>query len=318
MDWSGYRFFLAVAETGSLSAAARRLRVSQPTVGRQILALEAGLETKLFLRTQHGYGLTPAGKAIVELAKGIEERAIAIQRRVGGLDQSLSGRVCIAAAEGISNCWLAPRVRLLKERFPDIEIELKVGTATLDMMRGEADVALRIGDPVSDELVGRCVTKVSFGLFASRGYLARYGEPRTMEDLASHAVIGSAGEIANLPQVRELEILAGTAAVSVTCNCLMTQFNAMRHDLGLLAIPNYMAATAPEVRRVLSPEFEVSLDLWLLTHRDLRETARVRAVIDFLCQEIRGDRSLFQEQTNSLDQAPPGGELEKVEREPAV
>lgn len=308
MDWSGYRYFLAVAETGSLSAAARVLKVSQPTVGRQISTLEAALETKLFDRMPQGYQLTSAGAAIVDLARNIEESAIAIKRRIGGQDQSLSGRVCIAAAEGLATYWLAPRIPELKRRYPEIEVDLKVGMASLDMMRREADIALRIGDPVSEELVGRCVTKVRFGLFGSEAYLSEQGEPSTLDDLARHAVIGSTGEVAGLPQVRELEARSRAASVPFSCNSLLAQFIAMRHGLGLLALPLYMASNASEARRVLAEEFEISLDLWLLTHSDLKETARVRVVIDHLCAEIRRTRPLFEGRSASGQELPEEAE----------
>ena len=300
MDWSGYQYFLAVAETGSLSAAARHLGVSQPTVGRQVQALEESLKARLFIRTPTGYELTSAGHEIVELAQDIEERTVAIRRRIGGQDSKLSGRICIAVTEGLATFWLASKVPLLKHRHPEIEIELKVGIPAHDLTRWEADVALRVGSPVCDELVGRCISEVGFGLYASDTYLATHGEPAAIADLAGHSLIGSTGEIANLPQVRKLSDLSKTASVSMSCNFLMTQFMAMRHGLGLLALPHYMAAAAPDVRRVLAADFDVTLDLWVLTHRDLKETARVRATIDFLCEEIDAARAHFRGQANDL------------------
>ena len=288
-DWDDYRFFLAVSETGSLSAAARRLGVTQPTVGRRISDLERRLGARLFDRMSHGYELTAAGQRISELAARIEYTAFAIEQRVSGEDAQLNGRVSITTSEGLGICWLAPRLAKLRERYPDIDIELVLGIGALDLVRREADVALRIGNPGCEELVGRRVGDVHCGLYASDAYLARHGEPTTLDDLSHHTIIESVRELANLAQVRRLRDIAKAAKVGVRCNNITAQVVAARAGLGILALPNYMVGCAPGLRRVLACLFDSKLDLWLLTHRDLRQTARVRAVLDFLAAELRDD-----------------------------
>ena len=293
MDWGLYRYFLAVAETGSLSGAARKLGVSQPTVGRQIQELEARLNTRLFDRMTNGYSLTPTGGTVVDLARTIEVNAVAIERKIAGVDQSLAGPVCLSAPEGIGNCWLVPKIAAFRERCPEIEIELIVGMSQHDLVRREADVALRIGEPGADELVGRRVSKVGFGLYASDAYIARRGLPARPADLSEHCIIESVGQVADLVQARRLRELMGEFRCGFACSTLLVQFTALQHGLGLLPIPHYMAHGHPELHRVLAEDFAVSLDLWLLTHQDLKATPRIRAVIDFLAEQIAADRHLL-------------------------
>ena len=293
MDWSLYRFFLAVAQCGSLSGAARQLGVSQPTVGRQIQELEGHLGARLFDRVASGYVLTETGEAIVGLAKSIELSAVAIERRIAGEDQSLAGSICLCAPEGLGNCWLVPKLAKLRDRHPEIDVDLVIGMSLRDLVRREADVALRIGNPGSDELIGRRIAKVAFGLYASEAYLSRYGAPRSLGDLSRHTVIGSTGPVANLSQVERLQAMMGETGFGFSCNTLLVQFSALQHGLGLLPIPHYMAHGHPELHRVLEEDFSDSLDLWLLTHRDLKETARIRTVLSFLGEEIGRDRQLL-------------------------
>ncbi|MCG8544084.1 MAG: LysR family transcriptional regulator [Alphaproteobacteria bacterium] len=290
VDWGLYRYFLVVAETGSLTAAARRLGVSQPTVGRQIQALEDAMSARMFDRTSSGYMLTAAGKAVVELAQVIEAQAIAIERRVAGESERLDGRVRISAAEGLATYWLAPRLPQLRQRYPDIEVELIVGTDPLDLMRREADIVLRIGEPRSDDLVGRRMGQVHFGLFAAQSYLAAKGVPENLDALRDHVVIESIGKIADLAQVRRVRELTGAASTALFCDNVLTQFAALRAGMGLMALPLYMAQATPTLERLLSEEFDVALDLWLLVHRDLRPVARIGVVFEFLADAICRDR----------------------------
>lgn len=291
MDWDAYRYFLAVADTGSLSAAARSLEVSQPTVGRQVQVLEQALNVRLFDRRPDGYVTTEAGLRILELVRDVEGTMQVIERRVGGENGKLAGKVRLTAAQGIGTYWLPEHIHRLTRQFPDIEIELLVCVPTLDLARHQADIAVRLGDPGDDSLIGRCVGKANFGLFAAESYLERNGEPRSLDALARHDVIESIGEIANLPQAKLLRgYTAGQKRVGFACDNLLTQVSAMVAGCGLLAIPLYMADAAPNIRRVLADSFDVEVDLWLLTHRDHKETARVRAVIDHLCDSLRRDQ----------------------------
>lgn len=292
-NWDDYRYFLAVAETGSLSAAARRLRVAQPTVGRRIQVLEEALGARLFDRLSHGYALTVLGESIREFAVRIEQDALAIERRVAGAEEQIAGKVNLTTAEGLGVYWLAAQLPALRQQFPQLEIELSIDMSLADLLRREADIALRVGTPGSDELVGRTIGKVSFGLYAAKAYLAAHGEPKKLVDLAKHTFIESTGGIAELKQVQLLRELAKQADIGLHCNHIATQLHAARAGLGLLSLPAYMAHDAADLRRVLRTKFDVQLDLWLLTHRDLRRSARIRAVMDFIVEAVARDAAIF-------------------------
>ena len=278
-----------MAKASSLTAAARSLGVSQPTVGRQIHALESSLNAKLFDRTKDGCALTDAGRAIVEQVEAIEAQTLAIERHTAGEIARPTGRVRISAAEGLATFWLAPRLPAFNRLYPGIEIDLVVGAAPLDMMRREADIVLRIGTPVADDLICKRICPVGFGLYASEGYLAEHGIPQCFDDLSDHKLIESTGEIDNLAQARELRRLLKRRVVAVQCNNILTQFAALRAGAGILALPFYMAESVSGLRRVLADQFHLSLDLWLLVHRDLRLITRIDLALDYLSQEIRKD-----------------------------
>ena len=154
MNWDAYRYFLAVADGGSLSAAARALKVSQPTVGRQVHLLEQTLNVRLFDRRPDGYVATEAGLRILELVRDIDGAMRVIRRRVGGENGKLAGKVRITAAQGIGTYWLPEQLYRLTRRYPDVEIELSVCVPSLDLARHQADIAIRVGDPGDDSLIG--------------------------------------------------------------------------------------------------------------------------------------------------------------------
>lgn len=300
-DWNDIRYFLAVAQTGSLSAAARELRVSQPTVGRRVRAFESRLGARLFERVNQGYVLTAAGKGIMEMAESMDREAIAIEHEIGGEDVQLSGIVRLTTTEGLGTCWLAKRLPRFRERYPRIEIELMVGEGLVDLQRREADIALRLGTPGSEELVGRMLGCVGCGLYASNSYLSERGEPATLDDLSGHTIIESVGELAQVKQVRQLREVAKIVSVSMRSNSMLTQIAAVKAGLGLLPLPHFVNIAAPELRRILTREFDVQLDLWLLTFHDLKHTKRVRAILDFLIEEVNRDPELLARTSHQAD-----------------
>jgi len=288
MDWDAYRYFLAVAQHGSLSAAARCLGVTQPTVGRKIERMEECLDARLFDRTAYGYRLTTAGNAIRDLAEAMEASAVAIERRISGQEAELRGPVSVGTTEGLGSFCLAPALPAFREQYPEIGLELRVGVTVLDLVRREADIVLRVGNPGCEELIGRRIGCVKFGLFAAESYLAEHGGPHSLADLAGHRIIESAGQIADVIQAQRLRNVAACAEVALRCDTVLTQFNAMRSGLGIAALPYYVVPPgARDIRRLLPQAFDLERDLWLLTHRDLRQSARIRAVLGFLAKTAK-------------------------------
>lgn len=292
-NWDDYRFFLAVAKAGSLSTAAQRLGVTQPTVGRRIHDMEGRLRVRLFDRLSHGYGLTEAGESILHLVDDIATKTQTIQSQITGQDDEPSGLVRVTCPDIIGTHLIAPNIGALRERHPQIEVELIVGVATLNLLRGEADIAMRIGQPPSQELVGKRVGNLHFGLYAAHSYLAAHGTPRIIGDLRDHIIIESAGELDGVHQAKRLRLLARGARSTLRCNDVFTQMAAVRGGVGILAMPLHMAAGEPTLRRLLEKDFNIRMELWVLMRRELRRTARIRAVHDFLVQTAEADKALL-------------------------
>lgn len=292
-NWEDLRCFLAVAENGSLSAAARQLKISQPTMGRRIKALEKQMNARLFSPSADGYALTTLGVKIYEVARQMEQAVLSVERHLSGAEGELAGRVSIATTECIAVAWLVDQIPVFKRRYPGIEIDIVTGIKMHNLSRRETDIALRVGQPGREKLVRRRIGEVTFGLYGSERYLTQHGQPTRLSELPDQAFVDSAGELANLAQVQLLRQAASGAAVPIRCDHLLTQLALARTGLGLIAMPKYLTGLAPELRRILPDQFETRLSIWTLTHHDLKDAAPVRAVREFIAESVRRDQSIF-------------------------
>ncbi len=287
------RYFLALVRGRNLSAAARDLGVAQPTVGRRIRQLENALGARLFDRTPAGYELTEAGERILPASQRVFANAAVITHRTEGDERELAGGVRVTTSESLANAWLVDKLEPFTRRYPGIRLEILAGTRILDVTRFDADIALRIGTPGSDELVGRRVGQVGFGLYASRAYLETVGEPIATGTLNHCHVIESCGQLAHVAQAERLREMAPEATVVVRTDSLMTQLRAAAEGRGIAALSHCVAASCPALVRILPSEFNPRLDLWLLTHRELKFTARIRATLDFIKEVLESDSALL-------------------------
>lgn len=281
LDWSLLQVFLAAADAGSLSRAATNLGTSQPTVSRRLARLESELGHALFERTPDGLLLTEAGRVLMGPARRVRQRvdqlALALERHAG----VLAGTVRITASEAISHHVLLPAVRVLRLTHPQIQVELVPGDGVVDLLRREADVALRMFRPQERALIARRVADVPLGLYAHRDYLARRG-PVTLQRLADHDWIGEASS----DRVRRGFARAGHV-VERTFFAIRTDHSALAWQavcagLGVGVGLQAVAARTPGVVRVL-PELDIApLPCWLVVHRELRGSPRLRAAVDVL------------------------------------
>lgn len=292
-NWDDYRFFLAVVEHGSFAGAARALGVSQPTVGRRIDQLEARLGLTLFENLPEGQRLSADAAPIVDIAMELRDRAAEIRRTAIGRQSSVSGEVRIACTRGIAEAWLAKRLAAFRAEHPEITTILLVSYDMADLGRREADIAIRFGAPAELDLVGRRLGAASCGLFASKDYLARAGRPRDAKDLNRHRLIGSAGATAAFLQNQRLAELMQHAKASVATDDVNVQIALARAGFGIISIPLYQASLYPDLERLEIPESETLLDLWLLTHKDVRSSARMRLALDYLYTAFQEDARLF-------------------------
>lgn len=290
--WDDARFFLEIHRAGSLSAAGRGLRVNQSTVGRRLAALESALGARLFDRTPEGYLLTPSGEALLPRAERMEEEALAAARDVAGGEARLAGSVRLTAPETFGSRFLTARLADFHRRYPDIALELVADNRAFSLSRREADVALRLARPVQPLLVTRQVAEVGTTLYASKGYLAARGKPRPRE-LSGHDLIGFDETFQPEAEMRWLAQHARGARVVFKSNSSQSQLAAAEAGMGLALLPCYLADPVPGLVQVLPVSKGVVRGLWLVLHRDLRHTARVRALADFLVEALHRERAVL-------------------------
>lgn len=292
-DWRLYQSFLAVVEEGSLSGAARRLGLTQPTLARHIDALEAAVGVGLFLRTQRGLSPTEAALGLAPYARTIAANAAAFLRAASAGAGRVEGAVRISASEAIGIGRLPPVLAALRRAHPALALELSLTDSVDDLLRREADIAVRNGAPDrgipgQDALLARRTPSIRLGLFAHRDYLARRGTPATPEDLAGHDLIGFDRETpfiralaARLPQFRRADF-----ALRVDSN--LAQLEAVRAGMGIGFGQIAIARRDPALAPVLEDTVGVDMETWVLMHEDLKTSARCRAVFDALVAGLGG------------------------------
>jgi DNA-binding transcriptional LysR family regulator len=280
-SWDDLRVFLAVYRRASHAAAARMLRVDATTVGRRIGALEAALGSRLFARTPAGLTPTAAALALLPCAERMESEMLSAERAIAGSDERVEGDVCITAPDGTTTFILIPALASLRARHPALRPELVADSRALDLVRREADVAVRFFRPREDSLVVQRIGTITYALYAGESYLARRGRPRNQRELASHDWVGY-GSALGRPQPAWLRRLAPREKFVARVNTTTALVAACAAGYGLTVLGTMIAEHDPRLIRVL-PRLTISKDdIWAVTHPDLRRSARVVAVLRWL------------------------------------
>lgn len=290
LDWDDLRVFLAVAREGSLSGAARGLALDQSTIGRRIAALEARAGARLFDRRRHGYLLAPAGEAVVDSVSAIESHAFEVERKLLGHDERIEGPVRIATSDSFAVWFLVQQLPELKQLAPALSIELVTGNPPLDLVKREADISFRLRRPTQPELVARRLAKAGWAIYAAKSYTARHGAPNPRAGFSGHDVLGYAGELKSTLGSRWLEEHAKRARQPFSSNSLLSQAAAVACGLGVSALPCIIGDRDPALSRFI-PGVIGAHDLWLVVHPDVRRSARVRCVMDYLAARITASAS---------------------------
>jgi len=287
LDWNDLRYFLAVARNGSTLAAARELRTSQTTVARRIAALESALGVPLFEKRQAGYSVTPAGEDLVGRAEQVERAANGFAEASAAIARDTSGTVRITTQEIFAVTLLAPMLRELHEKHPEIIIELDDSQDFRELGDGEADIALRsaIGD-LGSGIVGRRLGDDEWTLYCSRDYAAAHGVPTTQAELKKHAFIGGGGPKLWRAYSAWLHDLGLDDRVIMHHASAMGMMSAIRSGLGIAVLPRILADADPDLVQCVPPKGGHGRVMWLVTHERLRRTPRVRIVIDFLYERL--------------------------------
>ena len=285
-NWQLIPSFLAAQQHGSLLSAARALGISQPTVGRHVALLEVQLGTPLFERTARGLIATPAAKRLADAARAMEAGAQTLMRGAHQAQTTLSGTVRISASQPMA-CYLLPRL-LLKLRFeqPRIQIELVVTNVVSDLLRREADIAIRMVRPTQSTLVARRIGQVKVAACAHRNYLVRSGVPQSPADLVQHQLIGN-DRVQDIGRgFAAMGYPVGTEQFALRTDDLMAYWAAVRAGLGIGFVAAFLMQDDPGVVQVL-PELLLPAPLvWLVVHREIRTSRRIREVMNFLAREL--------------------------------
>ncbi|MEH6516398.1 MAG: LysR family transcriptional regulator [Halioglobus sp.] len=293
-DWADIRLFLAILDQGSLVAAAVSLELTQPQVGRRLRALEERLGTPLFVRSGRRMQLADAGVAILDSARRMQTEMLAIERSVEIQSKGLCGQVTISATEGTGTEWLTPVLFAFHQQYPDIAVKVLIESRAVDLIHREADIALRMGRPKQPDLIARRLVTIGFGLYATKKYLQGSDEISTIDSLAGHhfVVLESPDNrmepVGILAPIKEM---AGPAVYST--NSPAAQLSAVRAGFGIGMVSHRWASMNQELVRVL-PEFTpLEVELWLVSHEELRNSARIRALSDFIAESVISDEALF-------------------------
>ncbi|WP_149866397.1 LysR family transcriptional regulator [Tropicimonas marinistellae] len=281
-DWNRARAFLVTAEEGSLSAAARALGMAQPTLGRQVAALEEELSVALFERSGRGLELTPAGLDLLDHVRGMGEAAANFSRGAAGQSQQIEGHVCLTASDTYSAWLLPPFVTRLRQQHPGIEVEIVATNTVQNLRRREADIAIRNTRPTDPDLIARRLRDDTAHLFASDAYIARLPQPITAEALSTADFIGFDRDTRYIEQLNSLGLSLSASNFPMIAANHLVHWALIRAGAGIGAVPTGLGDAEPGVSRVLPDMAPITFPIWLVAHRDLARSRRIRTVFDLL------------------------------------
>ena len=279
-DWAKARAFFATAETGSLSGAARALNLAQPTVGRQVEALEQELDVVLFERIGKKLLLTPAGLDLLEHVRTMGEAAQRISLIASGHSQTLDGPIRISAGEAVSAFLLPPILRRIRTEHPEIEITIIATGTQSDLQMREADIAIRNAQPTQNDLIARRTPDRMAGLYAKTTYLEEIGH-----DLAKADFIGFEGSQNMAAALTERGFAISADQFRILSEAHLVQWAYVKNGMGIGLMMNEVANADPEISRV-APDFEPAVPMWVLAHREVKTSRRVRVVYDFIVEAL--------------------------------
>lgn len=287
MEWDDLRFLVAVHRTGSLSAAAKLLKVDQTTVGRRLESLQKRLGTRLMERQANGTRLTVAGRRACAAGEAMEEQALALEREVSGGEERMEGLVRIATAGGFVSV-LGDALAALRQAHPGLRFDISTSTVPVNLVRGEADFAVRMMRDSQASLVSRRIGQNNWGLYASESYLRRKGPARS---LTGHDLISYTEPINRSPGGQWLTQHEAGANVVARLDNVVSALDLAEAGIGIAAAPSYMAEIRPGLQSMRAGAVGVS-EFFLVAHREMARVPRVRATMDAIAQHVKTQTSL--------------------------
>jgi DNA-binding transcriptional LysR family regulator len=285
-DWNRARAFLVTAEEGSLSAAARALGMAQPTLGRQVDGLEQELGVVLFERIGRGLELTPSGLDLLEHVRAMGDAANRMALVAAGQSQAIEGTICIAASELYAAKLLPPVLAKLRALEPGIDVDVVASNSPSDLKRREADIAIRNFRPTEPDLIAKKIGEGEARLYATEGYLNKFGSPRVPYDLRGAEFIGFDRGDALLNALNSMGFNLTAWNFPITTENHLVMWDMVRQGLGIGAVDRRIGDAEPLVQQVLPDLEAISFPIWLVAHRELNSSRRIRMVFDLLAEEL--------------------------------
>ncbi|WDZ77274.1 LysR family transcriptional regulator [Ensifer adhaerens] len=292
MNWDDVRMFLAVARTGQILAASKRLGLNHATLSRRVTALEEAMKTRLLVRRPNGCELTAEGEIFLTAAERMETEMLAAQSQIGRIDTAIAGTVRIGAPDGFGVSFLAPRLGRLTARYPELKLQLVPVPRSFSLSQREADIAITIERPEQGRLVSSKLTDYTLGLYASSNYLEKHGTPQTIDDLRDHRRIGYVEDLIFTPSLNFSAEIMRSWDASFEISSATGQTEAVRSSAGIGILHNYIARHTPELKRIL-PETTIRRAYWTTYHESARDLVRVRTVVAFLQELITAEHQIF-------------------------
>ncbi len=285
-DWNQVRAFLVTAEEGSLSAAARALGLTQPTLSRQVMALEEQLGVTLFERVGKALHLTQSGMDLLDHVRDMGEAARKFSLVASGQSQSISGTVSITASDTMASENLPAFLLQLRRTAPLIDIDVIADNEISNLLKREADIAIRHVRPEEPDLIARLVGEITGSFYASRSYLATYGHPKSLKDLSLHHFVGFGDLDRMVEYLQAMGLPLEKKQFHVTSKSGIVAWNMVREGLGICVMSDQVARSYPEVERLSLPIEPLRIPIWLTTHRELHTSRKIRLVFDKLADYL--------------------------------
>lgn len=286
-DWNRARAFLVTAEEGSLSAAARALGLAQPTLSRQVEALQQELGVVLFERFGRGLELTPAGANLVEHVRTMGNGAMALSIAAQGQSDEISGPVTISASDAYAGLWLPPILQKLRQQEPGLVIRVLAENSASDLMRREADIAIRNFRPKEPELVAKRIADTGAAFYASSAYIKEHGQITSPDDWERANLIVPGNTTAFLAALQGIGLPVDENSVAFECSSYLAMWEMVRQGLGIGALDVRIGDHEDGIMRAAPDTLDLAFPIWLVAHRDILTNKRLRMVFDFLAQELK-------------------------------
>lgn len=292
-DWDLLRSFLAVARTGKLTTAARKLKIDHSTLSRRISALETSLGTQLFNRNLSGYALTLQGEKLLSRAEEMEGSVVGIQTDVAGENSQVSGTVRIGAPDGFGTAFLAPRIGELSCLHPNLDIELVATPRSFSLSKREADISIGLSRPVHGRHHARRLTDYELGIYAGRSNETLIKGLSSVEDLTDRPFVSYIDDLIFAPELDYVSSISKGITARVRSSNLIAQMQATAAGAGICVLPCFLADSNANLVRVLPGEVRLIRTFWMIVHSDMRELARIKVTADFIADRVRRAGKFF-------------------------